>query len=89
MANSVDPDQTAPSGSALFAYVILSDTLVFKFLGYLPYIFFLISRRKYWYSLEAPHQCTSNENPTTYVFFANEKNVNLGWMRGFSSSSSN
>ena len=31
MANSVDPDQTAPSGavwsgSALFAYVILSDT---------------------------------------------------------------
>ena len=41
MANSVDPDQTAPSGavwygSALFAYVILSDTLVFKILGYLP-----------------------------------------------------
>ena len=32
MANSVDPDQTAPegavwSGSALFAYAILSDTL--------------------------------------------------------------
>ena len=31
MANSVDPDQTAPSGavwsgSALFAYVILSET---------------------------------------------------------------
>ena len=42
MANSVDPDQTAPSGavwsgSALFAYVILSDTLVFEFLGHLPY----------------------------------------------------
>ena len=37
MANSVDPDQTAPSGavwsgSALFAYVILSETLVFEFL---------------------------------------------------------
>ena len=34
MANSVDPDQTAPegavwSGSALFAHVILSETLVF------------------------------------------------------------
>ena len=32
MTNSLDPDQTAPSGavwfgSALFAYVILSDTL--------------------------------------------------------------
>ena len=42
MANSVDPDQTAPSGavwsgSTLFAYVILSDALVFKFLGHLPY----------------------------------------------------
>ena len=40
MANSVDPDQPAPSeavwsGSALFAYVILSDTFVFKILGYL------------------------------------------------------
>ena len=37
MANSVDPDQTAPSvrsGSALFAHVILSDTLVFKILGH-------------------------------------------------------
>ena len=42
MANSADPDQTAPSGavwsgSALFAYVILSETLVFEFLGHLPY----------------------------------------------------
>ena len=41
MANSVDPDQTAPSGavwsaSALFAYVILSETLVFEFFGHLP-----------------------------------------------------
>ena len=40
MANSVDPDQSAPGvqeqsdlGSALFAHVILSDTLVFKILG--------------------------------------------------------
>ena len=40
MANSVDPDQTAPSGavwsgSTLFAYVILSYALVFEILGYL------------------------------------------------------
>ena len=39
MANSVDPEQTAPSvcsGSVLFAYAILSETLVFKILGHLP-----------------------------------------------------
>ena len=40
MANSVDSDQTAPegavwSGSALSAYVILSDTLVYESLGHL------------------------------------------------------
>ena len=40
MANSVDPDQTAPegavwSGSALFAYTILSATLVYEILGHL------------------------------------------------------
>ena len=43
-ANSADPDQTAPegavwSGSALFAYAILSDSLVFKILEHLPYAF--------------------------------------------------
>ena len=41
MANSVDPDQTAPeavwSGSALFAYAILPETLVFEIIGHLPY----------------------------------------------------
>ena len=42
MANSEDPDQTAPSGavwsgSALFAYGILSETLVLEILGHLPY----------------------------------------------------
>ena len=42
MANSVDPDQTAPSGavcsgSALFAFVILSETLVYEILGHLLY----------------------------------------------------
>ena len=41
MANSVDPDKTALSGtvqswSALFAYVILSDTLVFEIFGHIP-----------------------------------------------------
>ena len=41
MANSVDPDQTAPlravwSGSTLFAYAILPDFLVYKILGHLP-----------------------------------------------------
>ena len=41
MANSVDPDQTATSwavwsGSALFAYAISSDTLVYEILGHLP-----------------------------------------------------
>ena len=42
MANSADPDQTVHSGavwseSALFEYVILSDTLVYEILGHLPY----------------------------------------------------
>ena len=39
MANSADPDQTAPravwSGSALSAYAILSETLALKILGHL------------------------------------------------------
>ena len=43
MANSVDPDQTAPSGavwsgSALFAYAISSEALVYKMFGHLPYL---------------------------------------------------
>ena len=49
MANSVDPDQTAPP---LFAYIILSDTLVFKILGHLPYIkniFSYFSMKNYMY----------------------------------------
>ena len=42
MASIVDPDQTARSGAgwsgfALFAYTILSDTLVYKILGHLSY----------------------------------------------------
>ena len=42
MANSVDPDQTAPSGavwsgSALFVYAILSEILVYEILGHLLY----------------------------------------------------
>ena len=52
MANSVDPDQTAPSGavwsgSTLFAYVILSDALVFEFLGHLPYPVYVCSLANY------------------------------------------
>ena len=40
MANSIEPNQTASegavwSGSALFAYAILSDTLVYEILGHL------------------------------------------------------
>ena len=40
MANSVDPDQTAPSGAVWsgytpFAYAILSDTLVYEILEHL------------------------------------------------------
>ena len=42
MTNSVDHDQIAPSGavwsgSALFAYGVLSETLLFKILGHLLY----------------------------------------------------
>ena len=41
MANSVDPDQTAPSGavwsgSTMFAYAILSELLVYEILGHYP-----------------------------------------------------
>ena len=39
MANSVDPNQTAPSvwsGSTLFAYAILPELLVYEILGHLP-----------------------------------------------------
>ena len=41
-ANSVDPDQTAPSGavwsgSALFVYAILSAILVYEILGHILY----------------------------------------------------
>ena len=52
MANNVDPDQTPPSeafcsGSALFAYSILSEILVYKILRHLPVDFF--STKEYWY----------------------------------------
>ena len=41
IADSVDPDQTAPSAwseSALFAYAILSEILAYKILGHLLYL---------------------------------------------------
>ena len=49
MVNSVDTDQTAPSGavvsgSALFAYNILSDNLVWEILGHLLYLLDCLSR---------------------------------------------
>ena len=34
MANSVDPDQTAPSGSALFSCAILLETMAYEILGF-------------------------------------------------------
>ena len=45
MANSVDPDQTAPSGavwsgSSLVAYATLSKILVYEILGHLPYYYY-------------------------------------------------
>ena len=43
MANSLDPDQTAPEGYALFGYAIFSEALVFKILGHLPYLCFHVS----------------------------------------------
>ena len=39
MANSVDPDQITPtvlSGSAMFAYTVLSETFVYENFGHLP-----------------------------------------------------
>ena len=37
-ANGVEPDQTSPSGSSLFACAILLETLVYDILGHLPYL---------------------------------------------------
>ena len=52
MANSVDPDQTAPSvvwsGSAVFAYAIMSNTLVYEILGNLPYTYHQIVKWVCW-----------------------------------------
>ena len=47
MENSIYPYQTAPSeavwsGSALFTYAILSETLMHDFLGHLPYQYVLV-----------------------------------------------
>ena len=45
LANSVDPDQTAPegaicSGSTVFGYAVLSETVLYKILGDLLYFIF-------------------------------------------------
>ena len=62
LANSVDPDQTAPSEavwceSTLFAYVNLLDHLVFEILGHLrypPHIVTITTWLKYFYSYCKP-----------------------------------
>ena len=78
MANSVDPDQTAPSGavwsgSTLFAYEILSDTLVYAILGHLPYL----STYEHWSSV---HISQMKSSVFFFLclylfFFSQEKNV--------------
>ena len=67
MTNSVDPDQTAPSGavwsgSALFAYAILSAILVYRILGHLPY------------SMEAGWYCISEEYTQDMILVKKKKN---------------
>ena len=47
MANSVDPDQTAWSGSALFANAILSETVVYEILGTYHTIFTLLGHHNF------------------------------------------
>ena len=52
MANSIDPDQTAPSeavwsGSTLFAYAILSEILVYEITRHLPHMF-LLRNNTFW-----------------------------------------
>ena len=76
IANSVDPDQTVAeavwSGSALFAYAISPNILVYEILGHLPYlwkctqtqwqgkgtIFFVIYHEQLWKSLLNPYSFT-------------------------------
>ena len=65
MANSGDPDQTAPSWSTLSAYAILSDRWVYENLGHLPYsissdktlLMLLFSTKRYRYFLISPRKC--------------------------------
>ena len=49
MANSVDPDQTAPSGALIRVYTIcichFSENLVYEILGHLLYNMFLCCER--------------------------------------------
>ena len=63
MANSEEPDQTAPeSGSALFAFGILSETLVFKMLGHLPYpIMFIAFNLDHYSAPKNLHQRNRNK----------------------------
>ena len=63
MANSVEPDQTAPSGavwsgSALFAYAISSDTFVYEISEHLTYIHRLSYLDLYWLRIHADYTQT-------------------------------
>ena len=67
MANSENPDQTAPSGadrrSGLFAYGILSDALVFEILGMENLNCAPKSALYGTLKMELPRRYGSNENP--------------------------
>ena len=69
MANNVEHDQTAPSGavwsgSTLFAYAILLDTLVYDILGHLPYLYCssnldsILPNTKFTQSIQTPYLVT-------------------------------
>ena len=73
MANSLDPNQTAPegavwSGSTLFAYDILSDLLVYKILGHLPFFLFFRENKCVYLKCQAFF---------VFVFFFEKNKMNL------------
>ena len=71
MAHSVDPDQTAPSGavwsgSALSAYVILSETLVYVVLGFRT---ITVITLKFWAKgIEPVQSCRTSTWPGSELF---------------------
>ena len=71
MANSVDHDQEQSDLGLhypVFAYAILSETLVYKILGHLPYLynnfyFCFCTKTYHGYSLGFPQQVCSRKYP--------------------------